>query len=224
MKKNDIFESEEFQKACDEVCNRLAEEYPNSGKHEHSFSKELDEKIAKLSVLKPKRSFKIFSTVGKRIAIAAIIAALLLATVFSVDAVRIPVFEFFSKVYKEFTSLFIDGDSDRYGDAFEFTPKSPSYSPEGTEVEKEYSSPSFYQLDYSSGNGIDYCFKQDRLYQNQKIDKDNYNEVIELNGKKYYYYISSSEHKLIWYDEYYSYMLSGNISKDELLKIACSVQ
>lgn len=225
MRNDDIFNSNEFHEACEEYCEKIAAEYPNDSKEPHVFSEEFENKMAKLLEEPPKRRFNVFNTVGKRVAVILIVLALTLTTaVFSVEALRVPVIEFFMKVYEEFTSLFVDDSDTEYNDDFVFEPKTPKVVLDGFEVTQERKNELMYQLEYISADGRRYYYKQNTLYQNQKIDVDKYNEVIDNQGRKYYYYVIEEKYNLVWYDNQYSYMIYGDISKDEMLKVAQSLE
>lgn len=223
MKNNDIFNSDEFREACEEYCEKLAAEYPNDGK-EHVFSEEFENKMVELLQAPPKRRFNIFNTVGKRVAVILIVVALSMTVMFSVKSLRIPVIEFFVKVYEEFTALFVDDSKADYSDGFVFEPKTPKITLDGFEVMQERKNELIYQLEYISADGSRYYYKQNLLYQNQKINVDQYNEIIGQDNRKYYYYIVDNKYNLIWYDNQYSYMIYGDIDKNEMLKIAKSVE
>lgn len=227
MKSNDIFESKTFRKACEKTCEKIADEYPNEGNRQHVFSENFEKKMAELIKKPPKNKSVIFKNVGKRIAVVTAVVILgLTTTVFSVKAFRVPVINFFVKVYETFTSLFVENTQVEYNDNFQFTPKHPSYVPQGFEVENEYTYDVMYRIDYKSKNNLYYYFKQDRLYQNQIIDTEhsNYNDIIQHNGTKYYYYITDGNKKMVWFDTHYSYMISGNIDQDDMFRIAESIK
>lgn len=227
MRNDDIFNSNEFHEACEEYCEKIAAEYPNDSKEPHVFSEEFENKMAKLLEEPPKRRFNVFNTVGKRVAVILIVLALTLTTaVFSVEALRVPVIEFFMKVYEEFTSLFVDDSDTEYNDDFVFEPKTPKVVLDGFEVTQERKNELMYQLEYISADGRRYYYKQNTLYQNQMIDilNSDYTELIESNGINYYYYFTDDSCRLVWFDETYAYMVSGDTDKDEMLKVAQSVE
>lgn len=226
MNNKDLFESEEFRNACEKTCEKIADEYPTTGKNHHVFSYEFEQKMKELTEAKQKRKlFNRFNSVGRRIAIIVVISIIILTTtVFSVKALRVPIIDFFVKAYEEFFTIFT-GDADKkYTEEFNFTPKSPTYVPKGFSCDKIYEDDLSYRENYSSSVGLLYYIKQDRLYQNQKIDIDQYDEKIELSGIQYYYYVTDADNSVVWFDADYSYMISGNIDKEEMLKIAQSME
>ncbi len=226
MNNKDLFESEEFRNACEKTCEKIADEYPLQGNRQHVFSDEFELKMEQLTKRKPKRHyFKLFNSIGRRIAVITIVAVIILTTtVFSVKALRVPVIDFFVKVYEDFFAIFADDADKEYSEDFEFTPKSPTYIPEGFSRGNIYLDFASYREDYLSGAEVIYYIKQDRLYQNQKVDTEQYDEMIERNGIKYYYYITDNKNRIVWFDAEYSYMIFGNITKEEMIKIAQSME
>ena len=226
MNNKDLFESEEFRNACEKTCEKIADEYPTTGKNHHVFSYEFEQKMKELTEAKQKRKiFNRFNSVGRRIAIIVVISIIILTTtVFSVKAFRVPVINFFVKAYEDFLAIFADDIDKEYNEDFEFTPKSPTYVPEGFSCDKVYKDDVSYRENYSSSAGLLYYIKQDRLYQNQKIDINQYDEEIERGGVKYYYYVTDNNNRILWFDNEYSYMISGNVDKEELLKIAQTME
>ena len=170
MKNSNIFQSEEFRAACEEYCESLVSETMQSAPETHEFSAEFEEKMSKLLEKPHKRNFKVFNTVGKRVAVAVVALALTLTTVLSVKALRIPIIKFFVNIYEEFTSLFVDSSNADYNDNFIFTPKEPTYTVDGFEAIEQHKISYMYQVIYSSKLNSQYYYKQDRLYQNQIID------------------------------------------------------
>jgi len=224
VRHDDIFKSREFLEACEEYCEDLVAKTDKSEPETHEFSPEFQQKMSKL-LEKPKTNqFRMFNSVGKRVAVIFVVLALTFTTVFGVKALRIPVIEFFNRIYEEFTSLFTIGTNADYDDNFVFDPKEPEYTVDGFEVENRTQRKDMYQLEYSSATGSSYYFKQDILYQDQKIDKQTEYDEVSINGKLGYYYGSERRNTLVWYDSHYSYMIFGDISKEEMIKVAESVK
>ncbi len=225
MKNSDIFSSDEFREACEEYCEKMVADNLNSGPETHEFSEDFEKKMSELLKEPTKNRFRIFNAVGKRVAIVFIAFALIMTTtVFSVKALRVPVIEFFVKIYEEFSALFVDSSDADYNDDFVFEAKEPKLILDGFEAGETIVYDNMYQVEYITDTNIKYYFKQNILYQNQMVDTNEYNEVIETNGIKMYYYNGDYHNKLIWYDSQYSYMVSGNISKKDMIKIAQSVE
>lgn len=224
MKKDDIFQSEEFRAACEEYCEKLVAETMQNEPETHEFSAEFEEKMSKLLEKPHKGNFKVFNTIGKRVAVAVVALALTLTTVLSVKALRIPIIKFFVNIYEEFTSLFVDSSNADYNDNFIFTPKEPTYTVDGFEVDKSIVYDNVYQVNYIYDGISNYYYKQNRLYQNQQINTHTADDIIYENGLTLYYYHNEQHNKLIWYDNQYSYMISGEISKEEMVKVAQSVK
>lgn len=227
MKNEDIFKSEEFRKACESHLKKEADKYPDSTDTPHKFSEEFENKMDELFEISHPKKPKKFGTVGKRVAVIVAVTVLAMTTAaFGVKALRIPILEFFSRVYQEFTSLFISTEDTEYDDGFEFEANIPGHIVSGFEEEDRYKKINMMRIDYTSEDGLHYYFKQDRLYQNQMLDTEqqSYTDLIEANGVKYYFYETDSMNKLVWYDSRYSYLVSGNITKEEMLAVAQSVE
>ena len=167
-----------------------------------------------------------FGTAGRRIASIAV-AVLVAATVttVSVEALRKPVFHFFAEVYEKFTQIFFVDDTPNVSE-IQFEKKTPAYIPEGYVVESEIATPTVYKIVYSNGNNQKLRYAQN-LKESGEIQADTetitYTNIMVGN----YHGITYSNkgvNYIVFSDDKYNYTLSGDLSVNELIKIAKTIE
>lgn len=131
-------------------------------------------------------------------------------------------------VYQRYTEVFFDtSESEAHAEA-PFVLYAPTYIPAG-----------FTQTENFIGEGTKSLFI---VYRNNKQDKIIFNQggleglsvalntegvelvETEINGTKAYYYSNIGMQSVFWYDDNYSYLVSSNLDKNTVIKIAESVE
>lgn len=189
---------------------------PLEQEKEHQFSRKFERKMSSLIRRQKKPYYFAISTPRRRVAVVAALIAILMLTACSIPPVR----DFVVKVYKEFSTIIFNTDADNTDDVFE---KVNISIPEGYAVEELSSFPYFIEMK----NGINtISFEQSPLLNGQiNVDTENttYENVV-INGQNGIYYENKGYNTFVWSDKHYCFVLSGDIGKEELLKIAETVK
>lgn len=200
----------------DEVCLLSCENWVDSFPSEipkHKFSEQHNEKMEELFRAGPKKSKHKLS--GKTIRIL-LIAAILLAvatTVFAIPSCR----EFIVKQFSDHSEYQVsDTENAEKVESLEL-----GYIPEGFEKAEDYGYIYFYKKDDRSFS-VEKCeLNTDLAYDTEKYD----DEKIEINGISAVYFKSDNNYQgIIFNNGEYIFIISGNIEKDELVKIAQNVK
>lgn len=211
-----------IKEALIENANRELDELSNdTGSHE--FSKQFEKKIRKL-YSKIARSENI-KDVGKIFGRCAVAAAAVMGIAFGGFLTQPEVYAAVENVVR---NIFDSHDSYTYQGyqtetVFDDT-KKLGYIPDGYELRSVYYMGNAMLLTYESENE-EYIYFQYSFAEGSSITVDNeehdYKE-ININGKTYYYYNSSSNdfNSIIWYNGNYAYSIDAQLSKKELVKIA----
>ncbi len=180
-----------------------------------------EEKIQKLINLEKKSYFILVNTLSKRVA--CVIIATLLAittTALSVEALRTPIFNFFVETFDNFSVVRFGSN----GENFIKDLHEPEYLPEGYEKTHTEITKYAYLLTYKNGDSI---IIYEQLLKNGPslyVNTDGEVEEIKINGFDGIYYQNKDGNNLIFADETYSYLIYGDTSKEELVKIAESIE
>lgn len=215
-----------FNKAIDELLDEAAHitVEKDSGELEMptdniSFSDEHEVKMQRL--FKSERR-KIAAKKFRKYAVraACIFLALIVfscATIFSVSAWRV-----------RFLNFMFNKDAPNTD--YNFTDEKPApqmddrlklnYIPDGFELDDSFSGQRSITLSFIRGKDY-FCVSSDELDANFNIDTENAEmEKTKINGFDAIYISNQNANSLIWYDDDRAYTITGNISKDEIFKIA----
>ena len=141
----------------------------------------------------------------------------------TVDAFRARVSSFFTRSTVEYTeistsSLSLSADWDGY--------PVPLYIPTGYSVESDFViEGNGGSIDFSNGKQeFSYSFYPIELASNIKIDSENTNhQIIEIQGKSADLYQKEGYTTLVFKDDHFAYVISGNISQEDVVQIAKSI-
>lgn len=208
---------DKFTKACRLACEQWMDSLPQDVPTHH-FSPAFEEAVRPLlqpnitAVPKKKRKFT-KKTLKILVAAAVLLAIAVATTVFAIPASREAIITRFSD-HSEYKVT----DQENAKDVDSIT---VGYVPDGFLLAEEYANAYFYQ------NG-DRSFTVEKYKLNSTLyfDTETYeSEPIEINGANGEYIQSLNEMKGILFNNgEYIFMISGNISKEELVKIAQNVQ
>jgi len=202
-------------------------------KGRHIFSLEFEKNKRKV-INKYKQSkkayyFLIRTATRKIITIILVILISLCTTVFSVKALREPVIRFFIETYEKFTRVSYEPE------IIEELPPPPetieeiyipSYLPEEfLEVRNEVFG-LMVQVDYMRNNDEFILFKQNVMSNiTEELDTEgSIHEEIIIRENKGIFFSNKGWNTIVWDDGRYNYWLSSTVQKDELVKIAESVE
>lgn len=194
----------------------------------HQFSPEFERKMEKLLRHEHRPHRILLHSTGKRVAVLAAVIALLAASMLSVGAVRESIVSFFTEVYEEFTAIIFDQPEEmgRTYEADSIDAIEVTYIPEGFELKSERRDSKEYRLNYSNEAG-DILVITQRLIENYELGintEENMSEKIRVHDCEGLYVENKDFGTVIWSDNKQYFYISGNIQKDEILKIAESFQ
>lgn len=201
-----------FEEVCLLSCENWVASFPEEIP-KHKFSKKHNQKMKKLfsgevNENKPKLS----KTTLKIILIAAVLLAIS-TTAFAIPTVRKFITEKFLN-YSEYNII------DKSG-AQNVISLTLNYIPEGFEKTEEFYSSDLCSVEYKKGNKF-FCVEKNSLNMGVYFDTENHkSENIIINGFDAVYYKSNEDViGIIFNNGNYTFVFSGNISKEEFVKIA----
>ncbi len=194
---------------------------------EISFSEKFEKQMNKLIHRREKPYYVLINTAAKRVAV--IILLIIIAftsTTISVAKIYQPFEDFIMEIFDDHT-LFRPNRNNQSGDPLaEWKAYTPSYIPEGFEVTNQSTDDYSSFIRYSNEKG-----KNFRIIQTMaggagtSLDTEGVEgEYINVNGTEIFYYDNKDENHLFFKKGVTLIFIHGNISKDELLKIAVSMR
>lgn len=205
-----------FQEVCLLSCEKWVASFPDDVP-KHDFSKQHEEKMKE--ILQDKRNDTKHKP-SRKVITFLILAAIIMAvatTAFAVPASR----EYIVKKFTDHSEYNVEDTS-----GFEYvTYLKTNYIPAGFEKTEQHITDGFYIETYNNG---DKHFSVNKYIINTTIgyDTEQYeSEKIKINGIDAIYYSSDDKlDRIIFNNSEYIFMVSGNIGKDELVKIAQNVE
>lgn len=200
-----------FEEVCFLSCEKWVESLPKDIP-KHKFSKQHNKKMKELlNIEKQVKFYKMSNSTVKFLFVAALLLALT-TTVFAIPASR----EFIiDKFFNHSRYTISDNDFSQVNSL------NLKYIPDGFVLVEEYNNEYACSLSYKKA---DYYFLVDKypLNTNINFDTEEYDcENININNQQgVYFVVDESEKGLIFNNASYIYLLTGNITKEELVKIA----
>lgn len=217
MKSGDI-----LKKAFIDADKERLSQLPEDDEIDWTPSRQFESKMGKLIKKQNSPARKLFNTIGKRTAAAAIIAAVLICSALSVSAIRKPVFEYIVSVYEKFTS-FIPGNTADTPEVIEKYYTLP-FIPDGFSPVSEKYGDYVRMITYENDTAETLVFIQSVIGNTEFNVNTEGAELIqtEVSGDKGYYYISKGCITLIWSDGEYSFMISApdNFPPEDMINLA----
>lgn len=217
-------EINEINKAFTVYCQLYAEKYKDIENKNILFSSDFENKMQKLINRNKKPYFRLINTAAKRIAV--IIVAIIIAltsTALSVNAIRQEIKNFVIETFEKFSTVFFNENQNH---VFEIMKKyKPDTFPEGFKLSEEYTDEVTYKIKYNDKNGNEILYLQRLASDGLSFDNENGN-IEEINNGVYVEEKSNNIKMYLWSDGTYKYSLHafGNINKEELLKMAKSLE
>ena len=194
----------------------------------HQFSPEFERKMEKLLRHEHRPHRILLHSTGKRVAVLAAVIALLAASMLSVGAVRESIVSFFTQVYEEFTAIIFDQpeETGRTYEADSINAIEVTYIPEGFELISESKNDVESRMEYVDDRGNRIIIRQTLNRNTQRtIDTEGVeSEEVFIQGQKGIYFENKGFGTLIWNDDTKVFYISTELKKDEILKIAESIQ
>ena len=224
-----MFLSKEFDEKLIQVfemySKNLCESLPSDEEIKHiEFSENFENKMQKLIRLQKKSYFYLINTVGKRVAIIVLaIMISLTATTFGVKAIREAVIEFITETFEKFTNIKVSYEEP--STQTDIVKASPQYVPEGYTITTVSDTGGLYRIIYNNqeNNSIDYIQKLSfgTIY-NVDTEDIEYKKIY-INSFEGIQYVKNGINTVVFADHTYMYDISGQVSFDELFKIAESI-
>lgn len=225
-----MFLSKEIDKklviAFDMYSKKMCESLPTDEELKQiTFSEAFEKKMQKLISAQKKSYFYLINTVGKRVAILVLsIMISLTATTFGVKAIRETVIEFITETFEKFTNIIV-----RYEEPStqnEIVKTTPQYIPDGYIIESELDSGIFYRVIYNNlGNTIISYTQKINYGSSSNINTEDVEyEKISVNSFEGIKYVNNGINTVVFADGTYLYTINGQVSFDELIKIAESIK
>lgn len=195
----------------------------------HIFSPGFLAKMEKLIRMQKKSYYLFINTAAKRAAlIVLLILITMFSTVFSVKALRDPAINFIIHVYEKMSTI-IWGDENGVDDNL---PSSileyhePGILPEGFILIETEDFRLMYTMTYSNQDGVKIEYQQFSIKSvHMSVDTEGTTyENIKINGNPGIYFSNKGYQNFIWNDGLYGYNLCSKITKEELQKVAESVE
>lgn len=208
-----------------EIYSQLtANKYKETEIQDVEFSSIFEKKMEKLINRQKKPYFYLINTVAKRIAIIiAVIIIALTSTALSVDALREGVKNFFVETFEKFSSVFFnESENTLYAIEKRYN---PDFLPEGFILSDVYADEVTHKVKYNDDYGNEILYIQSIVSNGFNIDNGNGN-IEEINNGVYVDQTDNNIKMYFWSDGEYKFALHafGDISKEELLKIAESIK
>ena len=225
-----MFLSKEFDEklvmAFELYNKKLSESLPTDEElKDITFSENFENKMQKLIRAQKKSYFYFINTVGKRAAV--IILAIMIsltATTFGVKAIRESVIKFITETFEKFTAVSVENEEAEAQD--DIVKTAPQYIPEGYALESEIDVVGLYQMTFENQDGefIDYIQKINLGTIANVNTEDIKYDRININSLEGIKYIKNSINTVVFADEIYMYTVYGQVSFDELIKMAESIK
>ena len=195
-------------------------------KIEHQFSEKFEKNMRKLIRRRKKPYYRFINTAGKRAAvIVTAFITLSLTTVMSVEALRKPFLDFIMSIFSDHSEVRGIENSGDYPETIE-SKYEITYDLSEYRIVYSFDDASVHKIHYQNGDKV--------LYYLQSVVKGydvNYNtedadiESTDINNHEAICYKDNNQYyHLVWNNGEYIIILRSNLSKDELIEIAKSVQ
>lgn len=203
----------------DNVVESLLEGYDGE---KHEFSEKHKNNMENL--FRRERKSRIYDrtkTYVKRVAVVFILViAISTITIASVSAWRIKVMNFIMEMTQQDTNINIDKDGFK-SNSYKDNEMILNYVPEGFILEKiELLQNNYVYYEFAKEHDF-FDFRTMDINSSLSIDTEDANvKKITINEREALYSENENNNILVWHDEELIYVLTGNISKNELIKIA----
>jgi hypothetical protein len=205
------------------VTERLGRNIPEPETIE--FSKEHENAMRKIfRKERNKLLYKHISKYSKRVAVfflVVIVASSIM--VYSVEAWRIKVMNFVIEVSQTHSEINFREDSTK-GDSYTSDEITLGYMPEGSKLEKSDVRKNYISLVFKGEENY-FIFSMNSIDSSMGIDTENASvKKITIKGQEAFYSSNANVNILVWYNEEFSYTLSGTINEKEMIKIAENIK
>lgn len=215
-----------LKEGVDIACEQEGLSYPPPDE-KIIFSKEHNKKMAKIfkaekRKLWHKKALKISKYAACFLAIIMLISAV---TIYNVEALRVKFLNFvFTSDYEGTSFNFEEKEEEKEAPPENNTDIAFGYVPEGFELIDARQKKENIHIRYASGENYFQILRGD-LSGNYNVDTENGTyENIKIDGLEAVYFTNPNINSVVWNDSYYIYIITSNISKEELIKIAENIK
>jgi hypothetical protein len=219
---NSWIDDNSLKKACEIVLIEDAKNYDNIEiLHQPNYSKNFRRKLKHIKIRQvPNKKFML---TAKRVAIIILVCILSFTTVLAVNVeAREKMFDWIIEVFEKF-SIFTPQDIDKHNNLAEPISLKVNYIPNGFKLEDTQEFKRMLVYNYSSDNNQELIIK---LFASDRKGKSYYDtentEIEEFIFKESQAFTWQTDKMtyLIWYQDDIECHISGNLSKDEIIKVA----
>lgn len=191
------------------------------------FSKEHNQKMAKIFKTEKRKLWRKKALKYSKYAACflAIITVLSAVTIYNVEALRVKFLNFvFTNDYEGTTFNFEEKQGEQETSIKNNTDIAFGYVPEGFELIDARQKKENIHIRYAFGENYFQILRGD-LNGNYSVDTENGTyENIKIDGLEAVYFTNPNINSVVWNDSYYIYIITSNISKEELIKIAENIK
>ena len=191
-----------------------------------TFTEKFEKKMQMLIKAQKKPYYNMTNSVGKRVA-CVLVAIIILFTMMSMTAIGKSFIRFIVDTFDDHSKVTFEEGSDFTSESF--VPYAPEYVPDGYEITYRDSALNMYNdIEYTNENGAVLDYEQFPAIGHTLVNTEN--AIIEktyVNEYEAMYWESSEIRYILFADDTYSYMISGEyneISREEIIKVAESVK
>lgn len=206
-----------------EAERKLLADHPPE--EEHRFSLRFRWKMHRLLGRKLRLEKRPPLSVRKRVLlVAAVLLFLSIGIFMSSEANRIRVFEFVIKRYPKYTEIQVESDVNVPEDVV-VEPIDPSYIPEGYQVRKTIHNDMAYIKYYFNDKDMRLSYRQHIITQSgMHLDTEDADvETVLMEGLELMTIEKNGHVMIYWHDDRHIFLLSGDIEKGELMRMAESI-
>jgi hypothetical protein len=163
---------------------------------------------------------------SKRAAIILLIIIAGISTlIFTVEAIRVRVFNFFIERNERYTEIRVEEETNIKTPELDWENYyQPTYMTEGYYFESEEDGGLIKILNYSDGKNQIIITQTNNSAGIQIDTEDAKTEKININGNEGFLTIKEGRSMIFWHNEEKSFTITGNIKKEEIIKIAESIE
>jgi hypothetical protein len=178
---------------------------------------------------KKEKKIKLVKNIKKQSKRAAIILLIIIAgistLIFTVEAIRVRVFNYFIERNERYTEIKVEEENNIKTPELDWENYyQPTYMPEGYFLENEEGIGSIKVLKYTNGEN-EILFTQANNGTDFQLDtEDATTENIKISGNEGFLTIKEDRSMIFWHNEEKSFTITGNIKKEEIIKIAESIE
>jgi len=212
----------------DSIVDELEEK--NEEIKNRNFPKKLDtwvEEYIKKEEKKEKKT-KLIKNIKKQSKRAAIILLIIIAgistLIFTVEAIRVRVFNYFIERNERYTEIRVEENEIETPELDWENYYQPTYMTEGYYFESEEDGGLIKILNYSDGKNQIIITQTNNSAGIQIDTEDATTENIKINGNEGFLTIKEDRSIIFWHNEEKSFTITGNIKKEEIIKIAESIE